>query len=161
MNPINTLNAADGWFSSGDLGCFLSLCYSVRWRIYLLHTTRKKDGKVHRYRSLVRSVRVGRRVIQQTVAQLGEFDELRAPARALPQRLIGAPEQAPAVQGWRRSPDRSGAVEGHSDRAVLPIWLCVSGAALWRGSGLEELCERLLPSGKYRLASFARPKPSM
>ena len=32
----------------------------------------KKDGKVHRYWRLVRSVRVGRRVIQQTVAQLGE-----------------------------------------------------------------------------------------
>jgi hypothetical protein len=34
--------------------------------MYLRHTTRKKDGKVHRYWSLVRSVRVGRRVIQQT-----------------------------------------------------------------------------------------------
>src|SRR6201998_1413531 len=43
--------------------------------MYLRHTTRKKDGKVHRYWSLVRSVRVGRRVIQQTVAHLGELDE--------------------------------------------------------------------------------------
>jgi hypothetical protein len=43
--------------------------------MYLRHTTRKKDGKVHRYWRLVRSVRVGRRVIQQTVAQLGELDE--------------------------------------------------------------------------------------
>jgi hypothetical protein len=32
-------------------------------------------GKVHRYWRLVRSVRVGRRVVQQTVAQLGELDE--------------------------------------------------------------------------------------
>jgi hypothetical protein len=39
------------------------------------HTTIRKDGKVHRYWRLVRSVRVGRRVIQQTVAQLGELDE--------------------------------------------------------------------------------------
>ena len=38
--------------------------------MYLRHTTRKKDGKVHRYWSLVRSVRVGRRVIQQTVEAL-------------------------------------------------------------------------------------------
>ena len=38
-------------------------------------TTRKKDGNVHRYWSLVRSVRVGRRVIQQTVTHLGELDE--------------------------------------------------------------------------------------
>jgi hypothetical protein len=35
--------------------------------MYLRHTIRKKDGKVHRYWCLVRSVRVGRRVIQQTV----------------------------------------------------------------------------------------------
>jgi len=43
--------------------------------MYLRHTIRNKDGKVHRYWCLVRSVRVGRRVIQQTVAQLGELDE--------------------------------------------------------------------------------------
>ena len=32
--------------------------------MYLRHMIRKKDGKVHRYWWLVRSVRVGRRVIQ-------------------------------------------------------------------------------------------------
>ena len=64
--------------------------------MYLRHTIRKKDGKVHRYWCLVRSVRVGRRVIQQTVAHLGELDEHgRIEARALSRRLIGAPEQAP------------------------------------------------------------------
>jgi hypothetical protein len=63
--------------------------------MYLRHTTRKKDGKVHRYWSLVRSVRVGRRVIQWTVAQLGELDERgRIAARALARHLIGAPEEA-------------------------------------------------------------------
>src|SRR5205807_9329622 len=63
--------------------------------MYLRHTTIRKDGKVHRYWRLVRSVRVGRRVIQQTVAQLGELDEHgRIEARALARRLIGAPEQA-------------------------------------------------------------------
>jgi hypothetical protein len=52
--------------------------------MYLRHTTIRKDGKVHRYWRLVRSVRVGRRVIQQTVAQLGELDEHgRVQARAL------------------------------------------------------------------------------
>jgi hypothetical protein len=40
--------------------------------MYLRHTIRKKDGKVHCTWRLVRSVRVGRRVIQQTVAYLGE-----------------------------------------------------------------------------------------
>jgi hypothetical protein len=43
--------------------------------MYVHYTTVKKDGKVHRYWRLVRSVRVGRRVIQQTVARLGELDE--------------------------------------------------------------------------------------
>ena len=57
--------------------------------MYLRHTTIRKDGKVHRYWRLVRSVRVGRRVIQQTVAQLGELDEQgRVQARALAHRLI-------------------------------------------------------------------------
>jgi len=43
--------------------------------MYLRYTTRRKGGKVHRYWTLVRSVRIGRRVIQQTVADLGELDE--------------------------------------------------------------------------------------
>ena len=63
--------------------------------MYLRYTARKKDGKVHRYWTLVRSVRVGRRVIQQTVAQLGELDEHgRLQARALARHWIGEPEQA-------------------------------------------------------------------
>jgi len=62
--------------------------------MYLRATTRKKDGKVHRYWRLVESVRIGRRVIQRTVAQLGELDgEGRVKARALSRHLIGAPEQ--------------------------------------------------------------------
>lgn len=63
--------------------------------MYLRHTIRRKDGKVDRYWRLVRSVRVGRRVVQQTVAQLGELDERgRFEARALARHLIGVPEQA-------------------------------------------------------------------
>jgi hypothetical protein len=52
----------------------------------------QKDGKVHCYWRLVRSVRVGGRVSQQTVAQLGELDERGS--RALSRRIVGAPEQA-------------------------------------------------------------------
>ena len=43
--------------------------------MYLRHTTITKSGKTHTYWRLVRSVRIGRRVIQQTVAHLGELDE--------------------------------------------------------------------------------------
>src|SRR6202521_2555391 len=63
--------------------------------MYLRHTTLRKNGQVHRYWRLVRSVRIGRRVIQQTVAHLGELDERgRIEARALAQHLIGTPERA-------------------------------------------------------------------
>jgi hypothetical protein len=63
--------------------------------MYLRHTIRKKDGKVHRYWCLVRSVRLGRRVIQQVVAHLGELDERgRIQARKLAHHLIGTPERA-------------------------------------------------------------------
>ena len=66
--------------------------------VFAPHDSTRKDGKVHRYWTLVRSVRVGRRVIQQTVAHLGELDEHgRIEARALSRQLIGAPEQAAAV----------------------------------------------------------------
>jgi len=43
--------------------------------MYLCYTTRKKDDKVHRLWGSVRSVRVGRPVIQQTAAHLGELAE--------------------------------------------------------------------------------------
>jgi hypothetical protein len=62
--------------------------------MYLRFTTRRKGRKVHKYWTLVRSVRIGRRVIQQTVAHLGELDAKgRFQARTLARRLIGVPEQ--------------------------------------------------------------------
>jgi hypothetical protein len=71
--------------------------------MYLRHTTLRKDGKVHRYWRLVRSVRVGRRVIQQTMAHLGEIDERgRVEARALARHLIGSPEHAQLFDDDRR-----------------------------------------------------------
>jgi hypothetical protein len=42
--------------------------------IYLRHRIREVDGKTDRYGRLVRSVRLGRRVVRQTVAHLGELD---------------------------------------------------------------------------------------
>ena len=58
--------------------------------MYLRHTTRRKDGKTHVYWQLVRSVRRGRKVVQQTVAQLGELDaEGRARAQALARSIAG------------------------------------------------------------------------
>ena len=120
--------------------------------MYLRHTTRKKDGKVHRYWSLVRSVRVGRRVIQQTVAQLGELDERGClEARALATRLIGAPEQSPLFEDATGLcvPVRLKEIRIERPRRFGDVYLAL---ALWRGMGLEHLCEQLLPVGKERVA---------
>jgi transposase len=121
--------------------------------MYLRHTIRKKDGKVHRYWCLVRSVRVGRRVIQQTVAHLGELDEHgRVAARALARRLIGAPEQARLFDDGSEHltvPVRLKGIHVERSRQFGDVYLAL---ALWRGTGLEELCERLLAVGKERIA---------
>jgi transposase len=120
--------------------------------MYLRHTTRKKDGKVHRYWRLVRSVRIGRRVIQQTVAQLGELDEHgRLEARALARTLIGAPEQAQLFDDGSSQltvPVRLKGIRVERSRQFGAVYLAL---ALWRGSGLAQLCEDLLPAGKERV----------
>jgi hypothetical protein len=118
--------------------------------MYLRHTTIRKDGKVHRYWRLVRSVRVGRRVIQQTVAQLGELDEQgRVEARALARRVIGAPEQAQLFRDGSEHvtvPVRLKGIRIERSRQFGDVYLALGG------TGLEDLCERLLPVGKERIA---------
>jgi transposase len=117
--------------------------------MYLRYTTLKKDGKVHRYWRLVRSVRMGRRVIQQTVAQLGELDERgRLQARALARHLIGEPEQAGLFDDGKQQmtvPVRLKGVRVDRSRQFGDVYLAL---ALWRGTGLADLCEQLLPLGK-------------
>ena len=121
--------------------------------MYLRHTTIRKDGKIHRYWRLVRSVRVGRRVIQQTVAHLGELDEHgRIEARALARRLIGAPEQAQLFKDGSEDltvPVRLKGIRVERSHQFGDVYLAL---ALWHGTGLAELCERLLPTGKERIA---------
>src|ERR1700693_2722026 len=121
--------------------------------MYLRHTTLRKNGKVHRYWRLVRSVRVGRRVIQQTVAHLGELDERgRIEARALAQHLIGAPERAQLFNDGSEHltvPVRLKGIAIERSRRFGDVYLAL---ALWRGTGLEELCERVLPVGQERMA---------
>jgi hypothetical protein len=101
----------------------------------------------------VRSVRIGRRVIQQTVAHLGELDEQgRIDARALARQLIGSPEQAGLFDDGCRDvavPVRLKGVRIERSRQFGDVYLAL---ALWRGMGLAELCERLLPPGKERVS---------
>jgi len=62
--------------------------------MYLRHSIRRKDGKIHKYWQLVRSVRIGKKVCQEVVAQLGELDKNgRLKAAELARRLGGHAEQ--------------------------------------------------------------------
>src|SRR6516225_10073974 len=121
--------------------------------MYLRHTTIRKHGKAHRYWRLVRSVRVGRRVIQQTVAQLGELDAHgRVAARALARRLLGAPEQTALFDDGSEHltvPVRLQGVRIERSRQFGDVYLAL---ALWRGLGLEDLCNQMLPAGQERIS---------
>jgi transposase len=117
--------------------------------MYLRYTTRKKDGKVHRSWRLVRSVRIGRRVIQQTVAHLGELDETgRLRARALARALIGAPEQADLFDDGMREQAVAVRLKGvrvENSRQFGAVYLAL---ALWRACRLDEFTAAHLPVGK-------------
>ena len=116
--------------------------------MYLRHTRRRKDGKTHVYWQLVRSVRRGRKVVQQTVAQLGELDaEGRARAEALARSIAGR-----ASQSWQRQLFEGGEPTGsvavkldgvrlERSRSFGSVWL---GWILWRALKLDELCGALL-----------------
>jgi transposase len=87
------------------------------------------------------------------VAHLGELDEQgRLEARALARRLIGSPEQTPLFSDGSEQltvPVRLKGIRIERSRRFGDVYLAL---ALWRGIGLEDLCARLLPSGKERIA---------
>ena len=118
--------------------------------MYLRHTTRRKDGKVHTYWQLVRSVRVGRRVLQQTVAHLGELDaQGRARAKALARAITGEGEPpelfSPPDEPAEAIPVRLDRVRLERGRTFGDVWL---GWTLWRAVRLDQLLDRLLPEGR-------------
>ena len=117
--------------------------------MYLRHTTRRKDGKVHKYWRLVRSVRVGRKVVQQTVAQLGELDaEGRARAKALARAITGdraQPDLFTADPADEAIPVRLKRIRLERGRTFGDVWL---GWTLWRALKLDEVLARLTPEGR-------------
>jgi transposase len=119
--------------------------------MYLRHTTRQKDGKVHRYWQLVRSVRVGRKVVQQTVAHLGELDaQGRARAKALARAMTGEREQPDlfiADEADETIPVQLKRIRLERGRGFGDVWL---GWTLWRALRLDEALAlaRLLPEGR-------------
>ena len=121
--------------------------------MYLRHTTIRKNGKRHTYWRLVRSVRCGSRVRQETVACLGELDARgRAKARALAESICGKLPQGRLFE--EATPDerievRLKEVRLERGRRFGDVFL---GWTLWRALKLDALMERLLPSGREEVA---------
>ena len=118
--------------------------------MYLRHTVVRKGGRAHRYWRLVRSVRHGRKVVQETVAHLGELDgEGRARARLLAQQITGGSEQHELFEetatGEQTVAVRLKGLRVERTRAFGDVWL---GWTLWRALRLEERCAALLPPGR-------------
>ena len=122
--------------------------------MYLRHTTRTKNGKSHVYWQLVRSVRHGRKVVQETVAQLGELDAHgRARAQALARSISGGHvDQAGLFEPDEvldAVPVKLGKVHLERSRAFGAVWL---GWTLWRALKLDELCRELMVPGREVVA---------
>ena len=123
--------------------------------MYLRHTTRRKDGKTHVYWRLVRSVRCGRKVVQQTVAQLGELDnEGCARAENLAQEITGRAardhqkqlfEDKEWTEPLRLKLDE---VRLERSRSFGAVWL---GWVLWRALKLEEVLNEVMVSGREKV----------
>jgi transposase len=121
--------------------------------MYLRHTRVRKNGKTHSYWRLVRSVRRGRKVVQETVAQLGELDaQGRARARSLALRIAGRDSQyelfeAAAGLGEPVSV-RLDQIRLERARRFGDVWLAWR---LWRALGLDRFCDRQLAEGREQV----------
>src|SRR3989442_2352204 len=119
--------------------------------MYLRHAVRRKGRKAHTYWRLVRSVRRGGRVVQETVAHLGELDaQGRAKARALAQQITGRDAQHELFEA-EGTPGEAIAVRLDQIRLERPrafgaVW---PRGAPWRAPGVGALCaEALAPRGR-------------
>src|SRR6266851_2287122 len=123
--------------------------------MYLRHSTVRKDGKTHTYWRLVRSVRRNGKVMQETVAHLGELDaQGRLSARRLAQRITGRSEQGDLFEeGRHQAPQvlavRLDQVRLERSRRFGDVWLSLT---LWRALGLNELCRDLMPQGREEVS---------
>lgn len=124
--------------------------------MYLRHTTRRKDGKSHVYWRLVRSVRRGRKVVQETVCQLGELDGVgQARAEQLARRISGhaSPqlqrhlfETAKPAQAFAVKLD---GVRLERSRSFGAVWM---GWVLWQALRFEELLSERMAEGREKVS---------
>ena len=125
--------------------------------MFLRATKRFKDGKVHRYWSMVENVRVGRRVFQRRALYLGELNDSQ---RAEWQRAVEALDDDGNVRQLKLFPEESApdtddgqVLRIRMDRLAVrntrnwgEVWL---GTVLWDMLGLDGFWRaRLSPSRK-------------
>jgi len=121
--------------------------------MYLRHSIRRKDGKKHTYWRLVRSIRIGKKVRQETVAQLGELDARgRLRANKLAQRLNGHIEQPglfdPPLEKEVEQVRLKG-IKLERIRRFGDVWL---GYKLWRMAKLDKFFEENIERGNEDIA---------
>jgi len=136
------------------VACFLAT-------MFLRAKTRKKDGKIHRYFSVVENRRVGvkRRTVQRTVLHLGEinggqeaawrqtlevFDEVQQEHRTLSLFADDAVAHPASVDNLRV---RLSAMELRRARSFGDCWL---GCELWRQLDLEKFWQQRLEENVRR-----------
>ena len=116
--------------------------------MYLRHVVVRKNGKSHKYWRLVRSVRIGKKVRQEVVAQLGELDANgRLKAIELARRLGGRSEQ-PGLFDPPLAKEvvqvRLNGVKLERVRRFGDVWLVCK---LWRMAKLDEFFDTHLARG--------------
>jgi transposase len=121
--------------------------------MYLRHDVIKKDGKTHTYWRLVKSVRVGAKVRQKTVAQLGELDEkgrLRAQALA---RQLGGQQEPPGLFDQPMEKEvaevRLNGVRLERTKRFGDVWLAQK---LWRMAKLDVFFDKAFSVGKEEIS---------
>lgn len=116
--------------------------------MYLRHSTVTKNGKTHTYWRLVRSVRVGKKVRQETVAQLGELDaDGRIAARHLADSIVGL-ERQPGLFDDELPKEPVTVVPKNlrleRGRQFGNVWLA---SKLWQALELDTWLEKQIPRG--------------
>ena len=122
--------------------------------MFLRHTTVRRKGRVERYWTLVRSVRRGGKVVQETVAQLGKLvDVERQQASNLARQFLGKRADQHELFEDRRELGQAqiqlDQVRVENAREFGAVWL---GWILWRALGLDEFCGRVLPKGREQVS---------
>ena len=122
--------------------------------LYLRHSTVNKSGKRHTYWRLVRSVRMGSKVRQETVAYLGELDAKgRAKASALARHFLG--ERADQLDLFEDRTELGEArvqldkVRVERGRVFGDVWLAW---VLWKALHLDTFLFGVMESGREEIA---------